>query len=372
MSAVPLAYLRQNISASWAADCFPAVPLGRFPTPLEKVDAPGNAELWIKRDDLSGQRYGGNKVRKLELLMGAATARDARSVITFGAAGSNHALATALTAQELGLRCVNILGPQVNSAAVRRNLMASFRAGAQLVYAAWRDTPLVTVREFFRLWREDGCAPSVIPPGGSSPLGALGFVNAALELADQWAQQAEGPPPDVLYVASGTMATSVGLAAGLALAGWPTRVEAVRVTVPPFTSMARARAMYRGIGALLSKAGLRLPAWQEDRFRLRDEFFGGEYARHTPEAVAAVRLAWERWGIRLEGTYTGKTMAACLHDLGRGEMSGKRIVFWNTYNSRRAVYEEDADTLTDEMWRALPAPFHCYFEEPVQELDAVM
>lgn len=373
MTASPLSFLRQRIRGSAADVCLPAVPLGVFPSPLEQVEAPGRAELWIKRDDLSGRRYGGNKVRKLELLMGAALARASKSVITFGAAGSNHALATALVARQLGLRCVNVLGPQVNSVAARRNLMASYQAGAKLVYARWQYTPVVAAREFFDLWAKDGCAPSVIPPGGSSPLGALGFVNAALELASQWEQQVGGPLPDVLYVASGTMGTCVGLAAGLALAGWPTRVEAVRVTVAPYTSMARARIIYRGIGTLLSKAGLRLPEWDESRFRLRDEFFGGEYARHTPESAAAVRQAWSRWGLRLEGTYTGKAMAACLHDLESGKMAGRRIVFWNTYNSRPDVYEDwDAGNLKDEAWRALPAPFHRYFEEPVQEQDAVM
>jgi len=370
MTTSSLPYLRQRFGATAAAR-FPTVPLGQFPTPLEQVNLPGNTELWIKRDDLSGQRYGGNKVRKLELLMAAAMARDARSVITFGAAGSNHALATALAARELGLRRVNILGPQVNSEAVRRNLMASFRAGTELVYAAWRDTPLVTARQFLRLWREDGRAPSVIPPGGSSPLGALGFVNAALELADQWARHPGGPPPDVVYVASGTMGTCVGLVAGLALAGWPTRVEAVRVTVAPFTSMIRARAMYRGIGTLLREAGVRLPAWKDDRFRLRDDFFGGEYALHTPESASAVGEAWNRWGLRLEGTYTGKTMAACLWDSREGKITGKRVVFWNTYNSRQDAYGNEPEN-AHASWRALPAPFHRFFEEPVQDLDAVM
>jgi len=367
----PLLWLRKLIRRS-SPHNLPTLSLGKFPTPLEKIKGIAGADLWVKRDDLSGAPYGGNKIRKLELLMAAALARNSKSVITFGAAGSNHALATALVARQVGLRCVNILGPQVNSIAVRRNLLASFQAGAELVYSAWRDTPVTTAWHFARLWREDGVPPSVIPPGGSSPLGALGFVNAALELAEQWQHQEETAPPDAIYVASGTMATCVGIATGLALAGWPTRVEAVRVTVAPFTSMCRAKNMYAGIQALLREYGISLPALDGNRFRLREDFFGGEYARHTPESAAAVQYAWEHWGLRLEGTYTGKALAACLHDLRTGEMSGNRIVFWNTYNSNPAVFEPLTREHEPTLWRQLPEPFHRYFEEDVQELDAVM
>ncbi len=365
----PLHWLRR-LAAVGGAPVLRALRLGDFPTPLERAGAFHGAEVWLKRDDLSAPRYGGNKVRKLEVLLARALDRGAKSVITFGGAGSNHALATAIAARGVGLRCVNILGPQVNSIAVRRNLLASLRTGAELVHAPWRDTPAVTARQFTRLWREDGRMPSVIPPGGSSPWGALGFVNAALEMAAQWREAAGGNPPDSVYVASGTMATCVGLAAGFALAGWGTQVAAVRVTVPPYTSMERARAMRQGIGELLRECGIALPEWDTRRFSLREEFFGGEYARHTPDSAAAVREAWERWGLRLEGTYTGKAMAALLRDARAGELREKRVVFWNTYNSHRELFEGTGDE--ESAWCALPEGFHRYFTEPVQELDAVL
>ena len=112
------------------------IPLGQFPTPVEKLDRVGDRigldQLYIKRDDLSCAVYGGNKVRKLECLLGEALRRRASRVATMGFAGSNHALATAVYARQLGLQCTNFLLPQVNADYVRRNLLAAYAQGARL------------------------------------------------------------------------------------------------------------------------------------------------------------------------------------------------------------------------------------------------
>jgi D-cysteine desulfhydrase len=347
----------------------PCIGLAELPTPAEPLDAlcaeAGAASVHVKCDDLTSPVYGGNKVRKLALLLGAARARGARSVITFGGAGSNHALATALYAARLGMGCRSILGPQHNAYSVRRNLLAALRAGAVLCPCAWRDTARETRRRFFEAADEDGVFPSVIPPGGSSPLGAVGFVDAAFELRAQ-ARAGVLPEPDIIYTASGTMGTCVGLALGLAAAGMQTRVEAVRVTTDPYTGMARARALFRACNDLLRQADPGFPdcPFPEDRFRIREEFFGGEYALYTEASVAAVRRAREGRDVRLEGTYTGKTFAALLHDAAAGVLRGKRVLFWNTHNSRdTAALGAGVD------WHDLPPALHRYFEEPVQPLD---
>lgn len=350
-------------------ESIPVRAFAALPTPLEPLESlakrAGAAGIWVKRDDLTSPVYGGNKVRKLSCLMAAALGHGARTVITFGGAGSNHALATALTASRLGLKCVSILGPQHNARSVGRNLLAAHRAGACLCPCAWRETAAETRRRFWEAAKEDGVTPYVIPPGGSSPLGALGFVDAALELIAQ-AEAAGLPMPGTVYAASGTMGTCVGLALGFALAGVPVRVEAVRVTTSPYTSEGHARALFRAANHWLHDADETVPLvpFPGDSFRIRDDFFGKEYALYTPESAEAVARARGEWGLSLEGTYTGKTFAALLHDAETGAVRGESLVFWNTHNSR------DLSPLTAGAdYHELPVPLHRYFEEPVQPLD---
>ena len=114
----------------------PYVSLGEFPTPVQKLNQLGRQlgldNLFIKRDDLSGKVYGGNKIRKLEFLLGDALRIGAKEVLTFGSAGSNHALATAIYARQLGLKSISMLVPQPNAHYVRRNLLMSYHCGAEL------------------------------------------------------------------------------------------------------------------------------------------------------------------------------------------------------------------------------------------------
>ena len=359
-----------SLFSAYPALCaaLPCVHIAELPTPVEALPAlcaeAGAASVHVKRDDLTSSLYGGNKVRKLALLLGAAQARNARSVITFGGAGSNHALATALFAARLGMRCRSILGPQHNAHSVRRNLLAAQRAGAILCPCAWRDTARETRRRFLEAVDGEGRFPSVIPPGGSSPLGAVGFVDAAFELREQ-VRAGLLAEPHYIYVASGTMGTCVGLALGLAAAGMATVVEAVRVTTDPYTGMAHARALFAACNRLLSQADPAFPemAFPEERVRIREEFFGGEYALYTDASVDAVRRARDN-GVKLEGTYTGKTFAALLSDAATGTLQGKNVLFWNTHNS-----QDTAALGAGSDWHDLPEALRRYFEDPVQPLD---
>jgi len=210
----------------------PYVALGTLPTPVERVAfaAPGLAEFWVKRDDLTSSIYGGNKVRKLEFLLGQALAEKRRAVITYGAYGSNHALATAVHARELGLEPHAVLSPQSPGpfAAATLRAHAGLRTGIHPV-DGW-DGARAAVSVKHELARRDGVEPLEIPMGGTNAMGAAGYVNAAFELLGQCAE-AEGPPiPDVVYVAGGTLGTALGLAIGFAAAGVPTRTVAIRVT----------------------------------------------------------------------------------------------------------------------------------------------
>jgi D-cysteine desulfhydrase len=350
----------------------PHLALGALPTPVERLagleGALGvhGAELYIKRDDLSGNPYGGNKVRKLEFLLAHAVACGFGEVLTFGAAGSNHALATAIYAKSLGLGCISMLVPQPNSHGVRKNLLLSLHAGSEIHHAPGIVmTALATIRQLGARRMRTGRLPCMIPPGGSSPLGTVGFVNAALELRLQ-IEAGVLPEPDCIYAASGTMGTAVGLLLGLKAAALRTRVSAVRVTAAGFTSMQKAKRLFYATNKLLHETDPAFPllSFPGSDFALNHDFYGNAYGLYTDKSVEAVRLFLETSGISLEGTYTGKAAAALIADARAGRLKNKRALFWNTHNSHDFGRE-----IRGLDYHDLPKSFHRYFEEDVQPLD---
>lgn len=336
----------------------PRILLADLPTPVSGMTvstARGQRDISIKHDDVTAQAYGGNKVRKLEYLLRRAQDCRARRVATFGTVASNHALATALYAGSLGVECTCLLSHQSRTPLAAPVLNTHLRIGTEIVQLGGNRAERVrTMRQTLQ-----GRQICLIPAGGSNWLGAVGFVNAGLELAAQVAD-GEIAPPDRLYVASGTMGTAAGLALGLALAGLPTEVHAIRVT---HDFIANRRAMQRLVaktGMVLNSLDESVPADLADRIRLhfRDEFFAGGYARSDETTDRAVSIARDELGLTLETTYTGKAMAAMLHDLDQPETDEQSLLFWNTYNSR--PLQATADRPTDTS--LLPAGFLRYFD----------
>jgi len=324
---------------------FPALagPLARVrlvdaPTPLQPLRALGGelgADLWIKRDDLSGLAYGGNKPRKLELVLGAAQRDGRHSVLTFGGLGTHHGLATTIAARALGMRSLLVLVPQPVTDAVRHALLLDHAYGAELHYAA--SAPRAAVMGAALLARETvaGRRPLLIPPGGSSVIGTIGYVDAGLELAEQIAAGA-APEPSVVFVSLGTGGTAAGLLLGFALAGLRTRVVAVLVNdiAPPGHAriLALARRAARHLHGL-DPAIPREPALEPERLVVVTDQLGpgygaasaaGEDARHR---IAALE------GLRLDSTYTAKCLAALLDHAARGASSGRTLLFWHTYSA---------------------------------------
>ena len=352
------------------AESLPHLPLGAFPTPVMRLahlsELIGAAGVYVKRDDLSAALYGGNKVRKLEFLLGQALRDKRKWVMTFGAAGSNHALATALFAREAGLKSISMLIPQPNAHYVRKNLLMSYAAGAELHHSTGMTSIVfASLYHYLRHAARDGRFPMLIAPGGTNATGMAGFVAAGFELRQQIEEHVL-PEPHRLYAASGTMGTVIGLLLGVAAAGLRTRVVAVRVTQPQFTSMRKARRLFAAANTLLHRADPAFPMlpFPEDQLEFRHEFYGGEYARYTEEGMRAVRMARDVEGLALEGTYTGKTFAAILADAQAGLLHEQTALFWNTYNSR------SLDAAVESLdYHTLPPAFHRYFEQDVQPLD---
>lgn len=345
-----------------ALAALPRHPLTVLPTPVAPLDRlsarAGVGPLWIKRDDASGPLYGGNKPRKLEWLLGAAQARGRRAVITFGGIGTHHGLATALCARDAGLGCVLVLMPQPVTAHVRQALLLHHAAGAEMHLAG--SVGGIVARALGRCARGvlAGAPLAIVPTGGTSAVGALGFVNAGFELAEQ-VRAGLLPEPAAIVVPLGSGGTVAGLALGCRLAGLRSRIIAVLVTdiLPPSVGrLSRlAAATLRRLRALQpALPSVRLGA---DDIHVERGFLGAGYGAETDAGRAAGALLADSEGVHLEPTYTAKACAALLALAARPPWRGQPLLFWNTYNS----VDVAAALAPLPDWRALPPAFHRFF-----------
>lgn len=354
-------------------DQIPYRELCDLPTPIVKLDNFGSCiaveNVYMKRDDLSGnymsngfRLYGGNKPRKLEFLLADALQHDAKTIITYGCAGSNHALATAVYAHELGLKALLMLKPQPNSYVVRHNLLLDNYVGAELQFYPNNVVRSVAAQEVLAV------DPSayLIPTGGSNEIGALGFVNAGLELASQIHDGAM-PVPDYIYVATGSCATCAGLLLGIQLAGLKSKVVAVGVEPEEDRDefLVRIQELFYGTNLKLSQFDTSIPLFDfpYGDVQVNKKYCGTEYGLFIPEAMRAARLFKHLEGITLEGTYSAKPIAAIIDDAEQGLLEGKTVLFWNTYCGI-----DYSHLFSPDDYIYLPEEFQSYFVEDVQPL----
>jgi D-cysteine desulfhydrase len=288
--------------------------------------------LWVKRDDRSSPLYGGNKPRKLEFLLGEAEARRARRVLTTGGIGTHHGLATTIFARECGIATTLVLVDQPVTSEVRESLRLFSCFGAEVVDARTvagvvRKGARVLARSWLR-----GERPYLVATGGTSATGNLGFVSAALELAEQ-VREGALPEPLAVFLPVGSGGSAAGVALGLRLAGLATRVVGVLATdiLPP--SPARLARLARASLRRLRRADPGLPAlrFEAGDFEVPRRQLGAGYGASTPEAEAALAVA-EAAGLRLELTYSAKCLAEILARGRRGELPRGPVLFWHTFN----------------------------------------
>ena len=313
-------------------DSIPWMHLGDWPTPVTKLEAnpPGfDGELWVKRDDRSSSWYGGNKVRKLEYLLAEARERGAGRVITTGVTGSHHCLATAVHASRADIPVSLVVFPQPDTPHARE-VTALNEAWADDVRrcSSFATQPFA---EAAVRWRHRNERPYVIPGGGSSPLGALGYVGGAMELAEQ----VEGgalPRPDSITVAAGTLGTLAGVAIGAAMTNLTDRIIGIRIVPPPVANQVVLGRLVEGAARILEAAGVRVPDPRHvlDRVELVGDWIGGGYGEPTEWGEAAAEW-FEPRGILLDPTYTAKTAAGLLDRLA-GSGSGVHL-FWHTLSA---------------------------------------
>jgi D-cysteine desulfhydrase len=313
------------------------VALGEGPTPVHELTrlegARGRAPVWVK-DDGAYSAHGGNKARKLEWLLADARRRGKRTILTGGALGTNHGLASALFAHRLGMRTVLVLVPQPDSDHVRRQLERIRATGAELHFphGVWRAYALAASL-MVRRTSPPVNLPYFLRPGGSVPLGCVGYVEAGLELADQVAA-GELPEPSHVVVALGSGGTAAGLLAGLKLAGLRSRLVCVLVNDLIRVDQRTVARLARRTLRLLRRHGCDSGGVEVSAREIAIErgWLGAGYGHSTPVADRATELFGEREDIVLEPVYTAKAAAALLELNRRGAFGPGPVLYWHTYS----------------------------------------
>ncbi|MDB5373175.1 MAG: D-cysteine desulfhydrase [Belnapia sp.] len=315
---------------------FPRIRLGHFPTPLEPMEALtrhlGGPRLWIKRDDCTGLSTGGNKTRKLEYLCAEAIALKADVLITQGATQSNHARQTAAAAAKLGLACHILLEDRTGYADAAYtqsgNVLLDKLHGAQVSRRPGGADMPAEMEALAAGLRAKGHTPYVIPGGGSNPVGALGYANAALELLNQAAEI--GLRIDHVVHATGSAGTQAGLVAGLVALNSGIPVLGIGVRAPREKQEANVLALAQRTVAHMGLPGIVRP----EHVVANCDYVGQGYGIPTQGMVEAVKLLAEKEGILLDPVYSGKGMAGLIDLIGKGYFKPEEnIVFLHTGGS---------------------------------------
>lgn len=320
----------------------PRTSLGFYPTPLHKLErlsAELGVNIYLKRDDLSGvSTFGGNKMRKLEYLLGDALAQGADTVFTYGATQSNHAMQTVAAACKCGLHpvlyLVSVVEPDKET--LRANLLLDYIYGAEVHIVQMEPgeeeadaeaRSFAMGAEHVERLRAEGKHPYDVPMGGASPVGSVGFAGGLIELEEQCASA--GIKPDYLYHASGTGGTLAGLAAGRALLGADMRIVSVAVSPKDEGYEARtADLANRALGVIGASNDVRVSA--ED-LQVERGYFAPGYEIPNEWGNGAIRRLARTEGVLMDTVYSGKAFGGLLDHIERGIVpQGSTVVFWHT------------------------------------------
>ena len=317
---------------------FPRVRLAHLPTPLEEMGnlraALGGPELFVKRDDCTGLGFGGNKVRKLEFLMGEALERKADTVITTGGVQSNHARQTAAAAKKLGMEAILVLRGEEPEGYYRGNLLLDDILGAEVHFVETSEIDHAAC-EIGSQMESSGKRPYVIPLGGSTPTGCLGYVAAALEIVGQIGEM--GIRVDAVVVANGSAGTQAGLALGFK--ALHSGIEVIGMSVSGSKEALEPQVLDLG-NRTAEKLGIDIRLDPEDVVVL-DDYIGRGYAIPTKECVEAIKLVARTEGIFLDPVYTGKAMAGLMDLIGKGIfVKEQRVLFVHTGGTPALFVEE--------------------------------
>jgi D-cysteine desulfhydrase len=343
------------------SETIPSLRLGIYPSPVRPMPSvaralgPGYAnKVWVKRDDLNNERYGGNKVRKFELEYAPLEERGYDTVATMGGTGTNQGVAAAIFCEQLGLECAVVLYPQPVTEDVRNKLILFHTAGCRLYKAGGAIRGLFKLRRLSRpanVYRH--------APGGTSPIGNVGFVNAGFEIARQ-IEAGAMPRPDHIYVAAGTTGTFAGLLYGAYLSGLTergTKVVGVRVVPRALANAWMVNWQMRTTHAFLCSRSRQFEREIPKRFPkvlIDGQFLGKGYGHATDSGVEAFKLAVQD-DLELDLTYTAKTLAGMLQRL-RAEPQSTALFWVTNHTGDLSPRWKGVD------YRNLPKEFHHVYQ----------
>jgi 1-aminocyclopropane-1-carboxylate deaminase/D-cysteine desulfhydrase-like pyridoxal-dependent ACC family enzyme len=308
------------------------VELCQLPTSVEALPKLGD-NAWVKRDDLSNPLYGGNKTRKFEFIAADILRKKATHVVTLGGTGTNHGVATAMVCRELGLDCTVITFNQPDSPFVQKNQALMKKFGAKFINAG--SLAMAAMRFYLDPLRLSQ-SHYFLAGGGGTALGALAYVNAALELHQQ-IENGECPEPAAIYVPAGSVATLAGLSLGCTIAGMQTKVVGIQIMdshlgpVEICTATAGNKLMLQALKIIQSqypKFTIDMPSTI-----LLNDWYSPGYGIQTPTTDNAIKLAALN-ELQLDQTYSGKTFTAFTEALND---STKPLLYWATYSSTSTI-----------------------------------
>jgi len=311
------------------------------PTPLhpaKNLSSDLGIDLWFKRDDLTGpSAFGGNKMRKLEFILGDAKANGADTVITYGASQSNHAMQTAAACARSGFKCILFLVSFVppDEDALKGNILLDklFGAEVHLISPEPGESEDDAFEKCFALGDErikelekEGHKCVNVPIGGANLIGCMGFASGYIEMREQL-ELLGRQPFDFIYHATGSTGTLAGLLAGRAIMGGSEIIRAVRIGVGPDAYKTRAAELANEVMAHLGR-----PARvKEDDFEVCDGYVGPGYEIPYAESTAALRLIARSEGLTLDPVYSGKAFTGLLDHARTGVIKpGQSALFWCT------------------------------------------
>lgn len=301
----------------------PRIRFSSLPTPVEPLPrlsaSLGGPNILVKRDDLTGLAMGGNKTRKLEFVLAEALANGARTLITVGAAQSNHCRQTAAIAARMGLDCILVLSGKPDGIS-SGNLLLDELFGAEVIWTTYEDRSIVLKNTFDAAW-ESGRRPYLIPLGASNALGSLAYEAAFQEFV------AQEIPVDWIVVASASGGTQAGLVLGANWADWKGRILGISIAEPASDLVA---IVFGLAERAAERAGKPLSISPGD-ILVDDHYLGAGYGVVGQAEIKAIQLFARFEGLLLDPVYTGRA-AAGLIDLCRKKFfkPGERVLFWHT------------------------------------------
>lgn len=313
-------------------------PLGLLPTPLEKQPTLAKTlqleTLLVKRDDASGKLFGGNKVRKLEFLLGQATAEQANHVVTWGQPGSSHIAATAIYCHKLGLPCTCMYLPIPNQPQNERNAQLTKEyAAIEESYRGFGAREQALYKKNKIHVEQTGKAMYFVPEGASDVLGALGFVNAVCEIAEQLKEQQQ-PFPDFVYLLSGTSGSAAGFLAGLDLLNIKTTVVIVALAPDTYPNQHQTKIekLYALIMGYIMHLDLRIGTYQvpQNTVLYQHGFTVASNKQLQTTASTTQALCKQTTGYILDPLYATQLWSAFLLDCNTELLHNKRVLLWNT------------------------------------------